>query len=276
VTLRPPRADDESFQALVRGRWNGTIYLHPSTGEVLGSRGETQGIMGLLFTLHSSLFAGEAGRAILSLAALSYVLMLISGLTLWWPSRWKQALSIRWSASSLRVTFDWHRVTGALFGLLVLISVASGAYMAWPPLAQAVTKLTGVAPSLPPHVTGGPPGAEVVQEGVRRAQATFPDARVGYVQIPSRPDRPLRVRLRLPDDPHPNGLTSVWIHPDSGAVVQVNPWRELDPGTRAYSYIYPLHTGELGGIAWTVLSFLIGAASTGYVVTGALLWWRRR
>ncbi|TXL63905.1 PepSY-associated TM helix domain-containing protein [Zeimonas arvi] len=276
LTLRPPREKDESFQAMVRGEWSGTIFLHPSTGDVLGRRGETQGAMGLLFALHASLFAGEPGKAVLTLAAAGYLGMLASGVYLWWPSGWRQAWSIRLSGSGLRALFDLHRVTGALFGLLVMVSVATGAYMAWPPLAAAVTKLGMASPAGPPRVAGGPPSIEAVVLAVEHARTMFPDAMVGYVQVPAGADMPVRIRLRLPDDPHPNGLTSVWAHPDSAEIVQVNRWTDLDPGTRAYAYIYPLHSGELWGLPWTILVFASGVLLATGAVTGMLLWWRRR
>lgn len=276
LTLRPPREENESLQAIVRGSWSGTIYLHPSTAEVLGSREETEGVMGILFALHSHLFAGEVGKLVLTLSAFAYVLMFLSGVYLWWPVRSKKALSIHWTAGSLRALFDWHRVTGAIFGIVVLLSVVSGAYMAWPPIAKSVTKLSGETFPLPPVVDGGPPKPETVNRAVSLALAEFPDAMVGYVQIPSESDLPIRVRLRLPDDPHPNGMTSVWMDPDSAEVLVANRWSDLDSGTRAYSYLYPLHTGDLGGLPWTVLTFIAGVLLIGYVITGLMLWLRRR
>ncbi len=276
LTLRPPRELGESFRAIVRGEWSGTIFLHPQTGEVLGSRGETDGLMGFLFTLHSSLFAGEAGKAVLTLSALAYLFMLATGVYLWWPARWRQALTVRWSAGGLRALFDWHRVTGALFGVVVLVSVASGAYMAWPPIAKSISALNGTPLAVPPRANGGPPPDDVVALAVDQAEKTYPDALVGYVQVPAKADQPIRVRLRLLDDPHPNGLTSVWLDPVTAQVLQVNRWTELDPGTRAYAYIYPLHTGELWGLPWLVLTFVVGMALTVYAATGFLLWWKRR
>lgn len=276
ITLRPPREEQESFQAHVRGSWKGTVYLHPASGEIFGRRDEAEGVMGVLFALHSNLLAGETGRAALTLAAFAYLLMLVSGVCLWWPKRWHRALSIRWSAGAYRAVFDWHRVTGIVFAAVVLGAVASGAYMAWPPLARTVSILGDAAPAPPPAVTGGPPAAEVVERVVARARAAFPDAVVGYVQVPARPDRPLRVRLRLPDDPHPNGLTSMWLHPDSGEHIRTDRWSELDPGTRAYAYVYPLHTGELWGLPWMILVFVAGVVLATHAVTGLLLWWRRR
>lgn len=276
LTLRPPRAEGESLQAIVRGDWNGTIFLNPTTGDFLGRRGESSGLMGVLFTLHSSLCGGEAGKALLTLTAFAYGMLFLSGVYLWWPSNWGQAFSIRWTSSRLRALFDWHRVTGAALGGLVLISVASGAYMAWPPLAKSVTNLTGASLLAPPVANGGPPGADAIERAVANALAVYPAALVGYVQVPVKADLPIRVRLRLADDPHPNGLTSVWLHPDSAQIIRVDRWSDLDPGTRAYSIVYPLHTGELWGLPWTILTFCLGGFLSAYGATGLWIWWRRR
>lgn len=275
-TLRPPRHPGESLQVIVRGPWTGTVFLHPVTAKELGRRGQSEGFAGFLFTIHSSLFAGEVGKAVLALAALAYVVMLVSGLVLWWPIRWGQAFSIRTGVGLTRSLFDWHRVGGAVLGLLVLVSVASGAYMAWQPLAKLVTHLSSAQPLRPPVVLTAAMRGDAIGTAVERAQALFADAMIGYVQVPNRTDAPVRVRLRLPDDPHPNGLTSVWLHPASAEVLAVHRWNELDLGSRAYSYVYPLHIGELGGIPLMIVTFLLGMSLPGFAITGIWLWWRRR
>ncbi len=91
-----------------------------------------------------------------------------------------------------------------------------------------------------------------------RAQAAFPQGTIGYFLYTPRTDRPLAVRMRLPDDPHPNGRSTVWLDPRSGMVLAAQRWNELDPGTRVNSYIYPLHTGELGGPPWQAGVAILG------------------
>lgn len=274
--LRPPREPGESLQVMVRGPWAGTVFMHPSTGLELGRRGEAEGFFSFLFVLHSSLFAGEAGKAALTLAAAGYVLMLVSGLVLWWPARWRAGFTVRLRTGLSRGLFDLHRVGGAVFGLVVAVSVVTGAYMAWHPIARWVSLASGQAPLRAPAVVPTAAPAVPLDIAVARAQALFRDARVGYVQVPASDRSPLRVRLRLPDDPHPNGLTSVWLHPRSGEVLAVHRWSELDPGTRAYSFIYPLHAGTLGGTPVLVASFLAGLVLVAFGVSGCWLWWRRR
>lgn len=279
-TLRPPRAADQTLWVIVRGeQWSGTVYLNPATGEEQGRRGEYEGIVNLLFKFHSALLLQDTGKAILAWVALSYLMLLVSGLVLWWPKRWPPVLRIELRKGLLRGLFDMHRIGGAILGLLIAVSVATGAYMAWRPLGGFVTMLSGEKPIKPPTVPKDLPHAVAavsLDEMAARAQAQFAYAPIGYVQVPAQAGRPIRIRLRLPDDPHPNGLTSVWLHPQNGVVLAVHRWNELDPGARAFSFIYPLHTGELGGFFLEALTFICGLALGMLGITGIWLWWRRR
>lgn len=282
VTLRPPREAGESLAVIVRGPvWEGTVYYDPATTRELGRRGEHEGVYNLLFELHSALLMGDAGKPVVAALALVYLVLLTSGLVLWWPARWSQAWRVELKRGARRAWFDLHRAGGSLLGLLIAVTVVSGAYMAWRPLSGAVTTLAGSTPVQPPKVklpaAGTAPSEAVpLDDKVRRAQALFPQGMVGYVQVPGSAEKPIRVRLKLADDPHPNGLTSVWLHPVSGEVLAVHRWNELDPGARALSVMYPLHTGELGGLAHTVLTALLGLVLGGLAGSGVWLWWRRR
>lgn len=276
-TFRPPRAAGESLQVFVHGRWDGTVYFDPTRGTELGRRGERDGFVNFVFALHSTLLLEERGRALLATAAFGYLTMLVSGWVLWWPARWRRAWSVKTNGGATRALFDLHRVGGALVGAAVLVAVASGAYMAWRPLSSWVTAASGRAPALPPTIGVATASARVpLDTAVARASAAFPSGRIGYIQVPAGAQMPLRVRLRLSDDPHPNGLSSVWLHPVTGELLATHRWSELDPGSRAFAYVYPLHIGALGGNVTRVTTFLSGATLTGFGVSGLWLWWRRR
>lgn len=81
----------ESLHVAVSGPWRRTVYLDP-TGEELGRRAAPESFVNVVFELHSTLYAGDAGRGLLAAAALAYALMLASGTVLWWPARWRNAL----------------------------------------------------------------------------------------------------------------------------------------------------------------------------------------
>jgi uncharacterized iron-regulated membrane protein len=276
--LRPPREAGESLRATVRGPWDGFVYVDPRDARELGRRGEREGLFNFVFELHSSLLMNEAGKPLLAVLALAYLLLLVAGLVLWWPKRIQQAFTLVLHKGLLRGLFDLHRTGGAVLGLLIAVPVASGAYMAWKPLSQTVTLLSGRVPLAPPKVEAADASTPLaaLDALAATASARFDGAPVGYIALPAGPARPVRVRLMLPDDPHPNGLTSVWMHPRTGAVLRADRWSDLDPGARANSVIYPLHTGELGGLALETMNVLLGLALLTLSVSGLWLWWLRR
>jgi uncharacterized iron-regulated membrane protein len=278
-TLRPPHQPDETVWVLVRAKnWEGTLYLDPVTGAEQGRRGTYEGPYNLLYKLHSAILLDTTGRGLLACVALSYLFMLVTGLVLWWPARWPPTLRIVLNRGLLRGLFDLHRTGGAVLGLLIALSVATGAYMAWRPLGGYISAALGQevvkAPAVP---KGEPTGPRLsLDEIVARGQQVFPGQPIGYVQVPAKPNRPVRLRFRLDDDPHPNGISSVWLHPLTGEVLAVRRWRELDTGNGMVAVVYPLHTGELGGPLHQVLVAFTGLSLAGLGFSGIWLWWRRR
>lgn len=275
-TLRPPRESGDTLWAFVRGPWEGTAYVDPATARILGQRGEHEGLVNFLFELHSALLLGEPGRPVMAVLALSYFFLLATGLALWWPANWKRAWTLQLGGGLTRSLFDLHRAGGSLLGLLIAVSVLSGAYMAWKPLSALVTVLAGQSATQPPKVAPAPATRAPLAAMALHAQALFPGARIGYIQLGPQPTQPIRFRLKLPDDPHPNGLTSVWFHPATGQLLAVHRWDQLEAGAQANSYLYPLHTGALGGALHEAANAVFGLALFGLGGSGAWLWWRRR
>ena len=277
LTFRPPREPDESLHVYVSGSWDGRVYFD-NTGRELGRRGEIEGFYNLIFELHSTVLLGDFGRALLAAVALTYVILLISGLVLWWPLRWPPSLKVRLGRGVFPAVFDLHRTAGALLGLLIAVSVVTGAYMAWLPLRAAVSSLAGdtqvKAPPVPKDSIKPP--RLPLDELVAIAQTRFPGAMVGYVQTPGGADKAVRVRFKVEDDHHPNGLSSVWLNPYTGAILSTYRWNELDTGARIITVIYPLHAGELGGVALTVVVGLLGLILAGLGGSGIWMWFKKR
>lgn len=300
LTFDPPRKAGDTLQVRVRGGWRGTVYLDPSTGREQGRRAENEGAAAVLYQLHSALMLGQTGKAVLAWAALAYLVLMASGLVIWWPRKWPPSLRMVFDKGTLRALFDVHRQGGAILAVFLTVSVATGAYLAWRPIGGWITAASGqprvVAPKLP-ELTAGmaalqagtprpPGGMPAIPVGMVRpptldalaaaARATFPDGEIGFILYTPQLDRPLAIRMRLPDDPHPNGRSTVWLDPRDGRVLAANRWDELDPGTRINSVVYPLHTGELGGPAGEVVVGGLGLGLGALGVSGLWLWWRRR
>lgn len=280
-TFRPPRDPGETMQVRVRaaGAWDGTVYLDPTSGREQGRRADDEGIVALVYKLHSALMLEQTGKAILAWTALAYLVLTVSGLIVWWPRKWPPSLRMAFDKGTLRALFDLHRNGGAILALALAVCMASGAYMAWRPIGGWITLASGQTAVVAPKLPTQPAGAiqpRSLDELAAAAQAAFPDGSIGYFLYTPRTDRPLAIRMSVPDDPHPNGRSTVWLDPRDGKVLAAQRWNELDPGARINSVLYPLHTGELGGVAGETVVALLGLGLGTLGISGVWLWWRRR
>lgn len=278
IILRPPARPTDSLIAEIRGDsgWEGQVFIDPYTGRKLGERGRFDGVNGL-FELHSALLSGNTGKGMLGIVAACMVVMFLSGITLWWPVRWRLAFKVSLTNGRLRSLFDLHRVGGAVLGVWVLTCVATGGLLAWRPAAQWINDLSGHPPEQAPKVllTKGASTA-TVDLLVQRAKSATPNSEISSIQLPPKLGQAVRVRAKVGDDPHPNGLTSIWLHPQTGAVLRIDWWSQLPPGSRMFSWLYPLHTGKLAGALGIVMTALGGCSLLGFGVTGSWMWWLRR
>ncbi|WP_120969652.1 PepSY-associated TM helix domain-containing protein [Comamonas sp. lk] len=283
ATLRfklPQQAGDSLWLRVQSPSWRGTVYLNPVSGEEQGRRGETEGFVNILFKLHSTLLLETDGKAILAWTALAYVLLLLSGVILWWPKRWPGNWRIVLNKNLMRALFDLHRMGGVVMGLLIAVSVVTGAYMAWRPLGDVLNALSGStavkAPKLPADPSAAALAPPSLDAMLASARAAMPDGQASFVQIAANTKQAMRIRFRIPGEPHPNGISSVWLDPRTGTVLAVQRWHELDTGAAAVAIAYPLHTGELGGVLLEIITALTGLVLAGLGLSGVWLWWQRR
>lgn len=103
------------------------VYVHPQTLAVLGRVVENDRLMGVVFRLHGELLLGERGSNLVELAASWAIVMLLTGLYLWWPrgARLAGVLYPRLSRAGRLRWRDLHAVTGfwvSGFALFLLVS----------------------------------------------------------------------------------------------------------------------------------------------------------
>jgi uncharacterized iron-regulated membrane protein len=99
------------------------VFVSPQ-GQVLGSFDTDWRIVEVARRIHSQLLLGERGSTVVELAACWAIVMLITGLYLWWP-RGRGAAGVIWPRrrSLLR---DLHAVTGFWISILALVLLLTG------------------------------------------------------------------------------------------------------------------------------------------------------
>lgn len=144
-----PRNANASAQILVdRGTQQFRVYVHPQTLQVLKIDNEDHRLEKVVFHLHGELLMGERGSWIIELAGSWAVVMIVTGIFLWWPRDAKGlggVLYPRLRAGGRTFWKDIHSVTGIWISFLVLFQLFTGLPWAksWSAYLSAARHLSG-------------------------------------------------------------------------------------------------------------------------------------
>ena len=128
----PPEGADRSAQFVITeaGR-DLNLFLDPYRGTVLGTQDALWNLQAATRKLHGDLLIGTVGDRLIELAAGWGIVLVISGLYLWWP-RGRSGAGILWPRLNARGRLWWrdlHAVTGFWGSAILLVMLMTG--MTW-------------------------------------------------------------------------------------------------------------------------------------------------
>jgi uncharacterized iron-regulated membrane protein len=90
TSYRPGETDDRSSEVgIVSHDESLTVFMNPYTGESMGTLKDEDRIMDKIEEIHGELMAGTLGDRIVELAACWAIVLIVTGLFLWFPKRKK-------------------------------------------------------------------------------------------------------------------------------------------------------------------------------------------
>ncbi|WP_262920616.1 PepSY-associated TM helix domain-containing protein [Hymenobacter sp. 5516J-16] len=122
------------------------VYLNPYTGQVLREQNLHTYFFSIVQEIHMTLLLPEAvAKWVVGSAVLIFVVMLLTGLVLWWPKRRqerKQRFTIKWGARWRRINYDLHNVLGFYVASIGLILALTGLFMIFPSVLTSIAYVT--------------------------------------------------------------------------------------------------------------------------------------
>ncbi|MDB5446706.1 MAG: PepSY-associated helix domain protein [Phenylobacterium sp.] len=125
-----PSTPDGAAQVLVgKGPGETRVWVDPRTAAVLKAAPEDSRLMRVIFHLHGELLMGDRGSMLVELAGSWAVVMILTGLFLWWPRQTLGLRGVLYPRLGLGRRLFWrdlHAVTGLWVSTLALFLLLSG------------------------------------------------------------------------------------------------------------------------------------------------------
>jgi uncharacterized iron-regulated membrane protein len=125
-----PRTAEAAAQVLVdRGTQQFRVYVHPGTLAVLKVDNEDHRLENVVKKLHGELFLGDPGSWIVELAASWAVIMILTGLFLWWPRNASGVAGVLYPRLRQGGRMFWrdiHAVSGIYVSVFALFLLFTG------------------------------------------------------------------------------------------------------------------------------------------------------
>ncbi len=286
------RASDVDPSAF--GHWNyfryyKRVFMNPYTGECVAIEDSKNEFFQLVLQLHMNLLLGKTyGHALVAYSTLFFVILLLTGMVLWWPKKWRgkplrRSLWLNRKAKWKRFNYDMHNVFGFyVFPLAVLLCV-TGLLFSFPswkkPYSQFINQFASAnvdqRPPQEPQLQISKPFESPLDNLLAHALDKHPDA--GMMSIRLRPaDAPIiDVQIRLQEDR--SGLFYwYYVHSADMTIAQIASHEKLKTGDLLAALNFDLHTGAIWGFTTKFLVFMAALGCASLPVTGYILWWNKQ
>jgi|TARA_B110001469_G_scaffold12461_1_gene12509 uncharacterized iron-regulated membrane protein len=132
ITLSSSPEQATAFQVAGKGWARNNLYVDPYTGEVKGEENQKESLMYLVRKLHGELLLNQVGTLVIELVASWFIVLIITGLYIWWPNKGSGAagfFTVRLSMGKRILFRDLHAVVGFWLSAFMLIILMGG--MPW-------------------------------------------------------------------------------------------------------------------------------------------------
>lgn len=282
------------------------VYVHPQTLEVLYTFPEDQRFMRWLFRLHGELLMGDWGSHLVETAASWTIVMILTGLYLWWPRGAKGLGGIvypRLSQGSRIFWRDLHSVIGVWVSSFALILLVSGLPWAkfWGDYLKLARRVTGTASARQDWANasergtksgagGGEHGGHGGRGGRRGGEIPLPKDLTAFDRVAAAV-LPLDLPHPVLIGPPPRG-SELWtvksmtanrplrvnleVNGTTREIVKRDGFWERHWIDRVVAVGIAAHEGQLFGWPNQLLGLFTAAGLILLCISGVVMWWRRR
>jgi uncharacterized iron-regulated membrane protein len=269
------------------------VYLDPYTGKVLKVKDMDADFFRIVLQGHFYLWLPpDIGQPVVAYFTLAFVVMLISGIVLWWPKNRaaaKQRVWFRWREGMQwkRKNYDLHNILGFYGAFFIFILAATGLVWGVQWFASSVyTRLGGdksllfeepISAITQPVLASSP--APAIDRIWHQMQQEHPNAKTLEVHIPETDSSSIAVNINEEEGTfwrtdyryfNQYTLQELPVNHIYGR------FKDATLADKTFRMNYDIHVGAIGGLAGKVLAFFVSLIAASLPITGFYIWWGRR
>lgn len=266
------------------------IYINPYTADILHYQRLNDDFYRIMIEGHYQLWLPRPiGKPIVAYATLIFVLLLISGLVLWWPRKWTKtsrqaSFYIKTKARFKRLNYDLHNVLGFYSLLIALVLGLTGMVYGMKWFYDAT------------YYIGSGGEQQHVERAVSDTTLTqinrLPEQDILYQDLLN---KGTDIKTQILSVAYPFGKAGTWgigLNPKPGTRYleryQYYEQRSLkllasppvfsaaNGGDQLLRLNYDLHVGSIGGIWTKIIAFLVCIICTSLPITGFIIWIKKK
>lgn len=281
--FRAMKTDEQAF-----GHWNyfryyKRVFINPYTGQVQEVENTKTEFFQVVLQLHLNLLLGKKyGHALVSWSVALFIVILLSGIVLWWPKQWKGKnfrrsfwvdTKVKWK----RLNHDLHNVIGFYSLFLALTFAITGLAFAFPAVKKtyiATFNLFQQDP-LPPKKMPSSPLPLIYEKfqdnALRYSLSNYPQAEMLSIRV--RKDTAQEMDIQVRRYEKRSGVFN-WLYFDTkeASLKQIKSSENLRLGDKLGSLNYDIHTGGIGGLTTKIIAFIASLFCASLPITGYIIW----
>ena len=236
--------------------------------------------------MHMNLLLGKKiGHPLVGYSTVIFIILLITGMVLWWPKKWtkrsaKQSFAFDFKLTWKRINYDLHNVLGFYSLLFALIICITGLVFSFPAFktfyvdslntfsAETVKKKENFEP-VPQKLESS------LDNALLFALQKHPDADMMSIRLRDSTEEFHDIQIRMLKD-RTGKFNWYYFNQSDGQVSKVKSSEAGKVGDKLAGLNFDLHVGNIWGYPTKILAFVISLICASLPVTGFLVWWNKR
>lgn len=284
---------------LVKGKKEKDVFsvaVNPYNAQITDTRRENDSFFHIVLQLHRYLCMGDTGKAITGVATILFIVIMITGLVLWWPNRkqTKQRFTIKWNAKFKRLNWDLHAVFGFYVLPFTFLIALTGLVWSYKWVNSMIFLTFDGKPQQKREVPANigtvnalSIGDNALTNGTNRAVGTLAKIVTETHRLLPHPGR---IQLTLPESDSlsitvskvnenasiSNVVDFLYFDQTDGKLISKRLYDDETTGMKVRRLVFPIHTGSIWGWPTKVLALIVALITATLPVTGVIIWIGRK